>query len=54
MCALIAANVSGVDVPSNRINVGKLKVFSSENVAITSAAFVASAPFGKKEELLFS
>ena len=54
MCALIAANVSGVDVPSKRINVGKLKVFSSEKVAITSAAFVASAPFGKKEELLFS
>ena len=54
MCALIAAKVSGVDEPSNKIKVGKLKVFSSENVAITSAALVASAPFGKKDELLFS
>ena len=54
MCALIAAKVSGVDEPSNKIKVGKLKVFSSENVAITSAALVASAPFGKNDELLFS
>jgi hypothetical protein len=54
MCALIAAKVSGVDVPSNRIKVGKLKLSWLEKVAITSAAFVASAPFGKKEELLFS
>ena len=54
MWALIAAKVSGVDVPSNKINVGKLKLFSSEKVAITSEAFVASAPLGKKEELLFS
>ena len=54
MCALIAANVSGVAFPSNKIRVGKLKESLPENFAISSEANVASAPLGKKEELLFS
>ncbi|CAB5051504.1 unannotated protein [freshwater metagenome] len=53
-CELIAANVSGVLLPSNKINVGKLKLSLPENLAISSEAFVASAPLGKNEELLFS
>ena len=54
MWALIAAKASGDALPSNNINVGKLKESLSENLAISSDASVASAPLGKKEELLFS
>ncbi|CAB4694360.1 unannotated protein [freshwater metagenome] len=50
----MAAKVCGSALPSNKTKVGKLKESFPEKVAITSAALVASAPFGKNEELLFS
>ena len=39
---------------SKRTNVGKLNESLPEKVWITSDACVASAPFGKNDELLFS
>ena len=53
-CSLRAAKVSASPLPSNKTKVGKLKVSLPEKVAITSEAFVASAPLGRKDELLFS
>ena len=51
---LIAARAAGVAAPSKRTNVGKLNESLPEKVWITSDACVASAPFGKNDELLFS
>ena len=50
----MAAKVAGVELPSKSTRVGKAKVSCAENFFISSAASVASAPFGRNEELLFS
>ena len=48
-CSFIAAEVAEVEVPSNRTRTGKLMEACVENFFISSAAKVASAPFGRND-----